>query len=581
MSNRGLSLIIVPGSGGSGGSGTVTSINLTAPSAFEVENGPISTAGVLNLIAVGTSNEYIDGTGSLQPFPIFFPYTANGLHIQAENNSEVTSPAVIELGGDLLRTTVITIGTNSNINTDELDITAWRADPTDPAPFFIGVNTFNGTGIFSVLTLQREFYSGDPDQGPIAGAGASLDFELGTINNAGAATLVYSSNRLISNWSTPLDTARTSQFEIWGVDSASDLFAQFIIKGTGQIQFPLYGLGTFLGSPSYILGIDSTGNIIEVGSSTLISANNGLAFSTATNIQWGGALVQNTTITGGAFQTLFTSTRSGTNITMFISNTGTGGGLLVTSIGNTAISAQSSNSIGIQGQSNSNVGIQGSSLTGLAGQFFVDPASTNTAVTVLQIQRFSQGTATNNIGALIEYTIQASDGNGYASNQLISRWSTATAGARVSQFEIWGESASVLNQLLTVKGSGQLLFNTYGSGTFAGTVTKLLGVDSGGNVIEVSTVGSLQHTIFIPTSGSTVNLVNNQYNIINPSGATLVALTANLPGSPNNNDVVYIKYVKAITTVTYTGGTLADSLISPAAGNIIMLVYDAGTGIWY
>ena len=88
------------------------------------------------------------------------------------------------------------------------------------------------------------------------------------------------------------------------------------------------------------------------------------------------------------------------------------------------------------------------------------------------------------------------------------------------------------------------------------------------------------HTIFTPSTGGTVNLVANQYNIINPSGS-LVALTVNLPSSPVNNDVVYIKYTQAITTVTYGNGTVVDGITTPSVGGLVILTYDSISSSWY
>lgn len=93
-------------------------------------------------------------------------------------------------------------------------------------------------------------------------------------------------------------------------------------------------------------------------------------------------------------------------------------------------------------------------------------------------------------------------------------------------------------------------------------------------------VSNYAHTIFTPTTGGTVSLVNNQYNIINPAGA-LLALTVNLPSSPANNDVVYIKYTQNITTVTYANGTVVDGITAPTAGGLTVLVFDSGTSSWY
>ncbi len=89
-----------------------------------------------------------------------------------------------------------------------------------------------------------------------------------------------------------------------------------------------------------------------------------------------------------------------------------------------------------------------------------------------------------------------------------------------------------------------------------------------------------QHTLFTPTTGGTVSLVNNQYNIINPAGA-LVAVTLNLPSSPSNNDVVYIKFTQTVSTVTYANGTVVDGITAPTAGGLVVLTYDSGSTSWY
>jgi hypothetical protein len=93
-------------------------------------------------------------------------------------------------------------------------------------------------------------------------------------------------------------------------------------------------------------------------------------------------------------------------------------------------------------------------------------------------------------------------------------------------------------------------------------------------------ISNYSHTIFTPLTGATVNLINKQYNIINPAGAIL-ALTVNLPSTPSNNDVVYIKYTQTVTTVTYGNGTVVDGITSPVAGDLVVLTYDSGTTSWY
>lgn len=101
-----------------------------------------------------------------------------------------------------------------------------------------------------------------------------------------------------------------------------------------------------------------------------------------------------------------------------------------------------------------------------------------------------------------------------------------------------------------------------------------------GTIAQLNTMlGIGVHSIFIPTTGGTVNVLNNQTNIINPAGS-LLTLTINLPSSPANNDKIYIKFTQAITTLNYTGGTVADN--APVGlGTLVYLTYDSGTTTWY
>jgi hypothetical protein len=54
---------------GGGGSGTVTSVALTVPSAFNVTGSPITTAGTLAITGAGLATQYVRGDGQLANFP--------------------------------------------------------------------------------------------------------------------------------------------------------------------------------------------------------------------------------------------------------------------------------------------------------------------------------------------------------------------------------------------------------------------------------------------------------------------------------------------------------------------------------
>lgn len=57
------------------GSGTVTSVGLSMPAAFNVTGSPITTSGTLAVTGTGTTNQYVDGTGALQTMPTGLPPT--------------------------------------------------------------------------------------------------------------------------------------------------------------------------------------------------------------------------------------------------------------------------------------------------------------------------------------------------------------------------------------------------------------------------------------------------------------------------------------------------------------------------
>jgi hypothetical protein len=58
-----------------GGSGSVTSVDLSMPSAFAVTGNPITTSGTLTVTGAGTTSEYVRGDGSLATLPVQIVYT--------------------------------------------------------------------------------------------------------------------------------------------------------------------------------------------------------------------------------------------------------------------------------------------------------------------------------------------------------------------------------------------------------------------------------------------------------------------------------------------------------------------------
>ena len=232
-----------------------------------------------------------------------------------------------------------------------------------------------------------------------------------------------------------------------------------------------------------------------------ITADNGLNMSTPTNVQLGGTLTGNTTITGADKDFIITNTRStysyaleilasginnraglhvtgqdyaivGDGVLRGVYGKGSAYGVLgeVTDTGGTAIQALSRDGISVLAQSNSTIG------TGIQN--------------MLSIIRGYSGAASNGVGASIYYQIPTATPNqGGLSNELISKWTDATVATRTSQFIITGVNSAVTADLFTINGNGSYKFNKYGVNTFAGVAAYALGVDASGNVVEFAAGG--------------------------------------------------------------------------------------------
>ncbi len=107
------------------------------------------------------------------------------------------------------------------------------------------------TGIKTLVKLIRESSGSAED-----GIGGSIEFWIE--KNGGFSG---PSNKIISKW---VDASSpTSQYIIDGVDagSTSDLFT---LSGNGSLKLNKYGLGTFTGTASKWLGVDASGNVLEL-----------------------------------------------------------------------------------------------------------------------------------------------------------------------------------------------------------------------------------------------------------------------------------------------------------------------------
>jgi hypothetical protein len=109
--------------------------------------------------------------------------------------------------------------------------------------------------VHSVVNLTRE------SSGTVVnGFGQSIDY-----NNEDDSGATTPCNQLISRWLDATHATRTSQFELWGMNSGS-LSRNLTIAGSGKLILDAYtSSSAFTGTAVANLSVDVSGNVITVG----------------------------------------------------------------------------------------------------------------------------------------------------------------------------------------------------------------------------------------------------------------------------------------------------------------------------
>ena len=301
-----------------------------------------------------------------------------------------------------------------------------------------------------------------------------------------------------------------------------------------------------------------------------ITANNGLTMSTVTNVQLGGSLIQNTTLTNSTFALNINST---TVPALALQRTSASGFTLdINPVATTvqAISAKSTTTgflspvVDVVCQSG---GLIGSQAIGAKGrnnlENSVSPISAVPAV-YIETSTSSAAGSTNSIalrlgstdngssrsGVSIEFgnTITAGNSQAYITNRIISRKTLNTSeSSMASEFAIQGKPTGTVNPVdqLTLQSTGQLLLNNYGIGTFTGTPAYNLSTTALGNVIE-----------------TTAGLFGTGFRASSPP-LSIPFVTPSLANSEITNGV-----------------TIKPTVIYQLVNGVITTQYNAGTGVW-
>lgn len=219
----------------------------------------------------------------------------------------------------------------------------------------------------------------------------------------------------------------------------------------------------------------------------------------------------------------------------------------------TAVTGSVTTGTGVNGVATSGVGVQGSVSTGTPGKFVAIPATTNTTVTMLDLQRLTSGTAAANIAGSIQYTL-ATTIAGQMSNQLVSKWTVATSASRTSQWDLIGVNSAVSATLLSAHGSGVV-----GIGISSSFAASRL------NVVDNGLAGN--------------RMVNFTSNSTTAAGSGQIVLGVTLSGAnataSENTWGAYIENTHSGTTSTNTG---LQVIATSGTTNVGLAAYTEGLG---
>ena len=132
--------------GGGAGSGTVTSVGLSMPSAFSVASSPVTTSGTIAVTGAGLTSQYVRGDGSLANFP---SSGGGGASVNYYLNGSVSQGT---FGGVAMReinkVPIIGTGTDFTIATNGY-IQSFITDANDPNQLSIPAGNWNFETFFS------------------------------------------------------------------------------------------------------------------------------------------------------------------------------------------------------------------------------------------------------------------------------------------------------------------------------------------------------------------------------------------------------------------------------------------------
>lgn len=375
--------------------------------------------------------------------------------------------------------------------------------------------------------------------GFLADSGVGIEIKMTNPNSIGAS---FDSTLIRSKLTTANSGSESSSFELHLTDNGDiNRERKLELKGSGQLRLDKYGINTFADTPTYALGTDAVGNVVEfaVGGSDTTTASNGLT-ETGDDIQLGaqtaGAspLLHNTYIDTDAYQLNILTTTSN-NIPLNVNST-TG----------TALNVAATSGIGVFTYSASGTGLQATSDGGTyAGIFKVyGGANSSTVVPAIKALAIVDGPALAGFGTSINFELETTNfGTTRESNQLISKWLVATDATRTSSLITTGVYQGTSQDIAVFNGTSS--GGSVGIGTLSPQNSKLV-VQSSGDAYAMQVGNSSQHGIYSYTTDGNAYLGQS-------IGATAVINLVQIDSNTSNVTPVGV-FAK------HTSGTAANNL---------------------
>lgn len=377
-----------------------------------------------------------------------------------------------------------------------------------------------------------------------------------------------------------------------------------------SIQFRVTGAKIGVGFYIDDFNLENNCNIVVGGGNLVnVTADNGLSphpTPGVNTIELGGPLIKNTNINAGQFPlTILGANTTGRTVSVtntgglttsvaffaqaslagvagdFISATGIGGRFSGGQYGIFATSTVA-NGVGIRGEASSGAssyGVIGFANTGTPLQGLFSSTDQSSVFTTLELNRsVDSGGGLAGVGNKIKFITQTTVA-GQISNEIISKWTTATSASRVSEFSITGVNNAVTSTIMRMDGTGNVIF--YGDNV---SVSASSGVQ-GGNFTGTS-VGILGTSNSIPiwsiNNSTSTNTIVQAISISRSNANAAVGLGSSINTSLGNS-VASSKLASRLITKWLIPTALSEvsqfdlELLNVSVNNVVLSI--TGTGI--